>query len=232
MEDIFSKKLDSFYLNNPFFKEGNNETPNHEQIRVMILFLLTELELPNYVTIYSDSIINIHFLNYLSLLLWRNLDRTYRIKLINMKITATISCSENEIEYINARILGDNGTYPGDEINIENTKYTIHHGLPMLITHELKIGYFIEKEGFINKSELVFTAAVLLSDINGIFHFDLNSTHQLMIPYSAFKELDQQSIKSFIFDLLIIQDKKSSETYHVSDSFFNLRACRTPAIFL
>lgn len=198
--------IKEFFLKRPYFHKNSTQKPDNKEIASSIKEILELLELPDFVSQYSNEINNEYVLEYLVIFLWSNKSTTMlRKHLIENEIHPFQH--REKAEYTKARLGGIEGDYPNIGIKNGEIQYVHKNGIPILISDTTEYNTEIS---FINGAELKFASSLLIAPGFPRCNFYFDEYNSIKINKLGLKGLPSNEIVNFLFDLIFIQSTRMS----------------------
>jgi hypothetical protein len=200
--------IKEFFFKRPYFQKNSTKRPNKEEIASSIKEILELLELPNFISHYSNEIYNEYILEYLVMFLWNFKSTTMLRKHLIENDISPFQYIDKAV-YTKARLGAIEGDYPNIDIKIGETQYVHRNGIPVLISNTKKYNTEIS---FINRAELKFASSLLITPGHPRCNFYFDKHNLIKINKLGLKELPNNETVNFLFDLIFLQSTRMSSS--------------------
>jgi len=217
--------IKELFLKYKYFNRNNKSMLSIEENKEIILNILEEMNLPNFISSYPLNIYNQYLLNTLSIFLWNSISTSLRKFLLKKDISPKSEMLWKAKKLIKARILGKEGYYPNQELVKNKNIYSFRNGIPILITNEIGKDYLINSSevSFLNVCELRFAASVNLTQNSPYSTFYFNDLYVIHLDERALIGLNNNDIITLLVELLLIKGRGNDfiSSFPINDSYLS-----------
>jgi hypothetical protein len=219
---LSENNIKKLFLKYEYFQKTKIPVLSLNMNKEIILNILEEMNLPNFLTSYPESIYNQYILDELSSFLWNSISNPLRKFLLKNNISPRTRSPWNFKKIVKARILGQLGRYPNLEIKKKNVKYSFRNGIPILITEEKGKDYLKDDSevSFLNIWELKLAASIILIKNPSLLNFYFDYFNIIYLDEKSFLGLNSNEVTNLLFELLLIKRRDDDIVFFFSEKDF------------